>query len=114
MASLVAVFITSACIGLSGPAKEACTHGLDAGAKQSGIEQSVNSAQKITTKNTKMKATKLVGQTPVDIVAGGFFIAKAVSDKAIGASVPTMGLADKIRAEVGKDKASFKMEWNFD
>jgi len=114
MASIVTVFIASACVGLSGPTKEACTHGLDVGAKQTGIEQSVNSAQKIATKNTKNKAAKIVGQTPVDIVAGSFFLVKAISDKAIGASVPTMGLADKIRAEVGKDKASFKMEWNFD
>lgn len=114
MAGLVTVFITSACIGLSDQAKEACTHGLDAGAKQSGIEQSVNSAQKIATKNIKIEAIKLVGKTPIDIVAGSFFIAKAVSDKTIGANVPTMGLADRARAEIGKDKASFKMEWSFE
>lgn len=114
MASIVATFIASACIGLSGQVKEACTHGLDAGAKQSGIEQDVSSAQRVATKNTKNSAVKLVGQTPVDIVSGSLFLVKAVSDKAIGTNVPTMGLADKIRAEVGKEKASIKLEWKFD
>lgn len=113
MTNIVAALIASACMDMSGPSQEACKKGLEAGAKQSGIERTVNSAQKKARTTAKEEAIETVGKKPVQIVGGGIFLAKSISKKSITTTVPNMGLADKIKAEIGVSKYSVKMEWSF-
>lgn len=114
MASVLSSLIVSACVGMSSPAKEACQKAVEAAGKQSGIEKQAMDAQKKLEKTAKREATELMGKTPVDVIGGTVFLVKAISDKSVGASVPTMGLADKIRIEVGEERSQIKMEWKFD
>lgn len=114
MASVLSSLIVSACVGMSSPGKEACQKAVEAAGKQSGLEKQAMDAQKKLEKNAKKEATEVIGKTPVDVIGGTVFLVKAISDKSIGASVPTMGLADKIRVELGQDKSQVRMEWKFD
>lgn len=114
MASVLSSLIVSACVGMSSPGKEACQKAIEAAGKQSGFEKQAMDTQKKLEKTAKTQATEFMGKTPVDVIGGTVFLAKAISDKSIGASVPTMGMADKIRVEIGQNRSQIKMEWKFD
>lgn len=111
MASAMALMITSACLGLSGNGQQACEKALEAGSKQSGIEQNVDKTQKYIEKAADRKAHDLLGQQVMEIAGGGIFIAKTVVDKSVQFSVPTLGICDRITSQVGVDKYSMQMVW---
>lgn len=113
MSTVVAAFITSACLGLSGNGEQACQKAMEAGSKQSGIEQNVNKFEKTVERKATYKATDLLGKAAIDVVGGGLFLAKTVVDKSVQFNVPTLGTCDKITNKVGVDKYSVQMEWGF-
>lgn len=113
MSGAMSLMIVSACLSFNGQGKEACEKALEAGSKQSGIEQNVNQAQDRLEDKAKKNAKDLLGDTTMDVVGGTVFLAKTISDKSVKFSLPTMGLCDKITNEVGPDKYQLQMVWRF-
>jgi hypothetical protein len=112
-AGAITVMITSACIGLSGNGHDACTKAAEAGAIQSGLDQNVGAFQKQIEQDADKKAHEYFGQTGMQIAGGTVFIVKTVADKAVKADLPNFGLCDKITSEVGINKYSLNLKWNF-
>lgn len=111
--STISVLIAAACINASGPGKEACSKGLEAGSKQSGIEQQVNDAKDRLEDKAKNQARDIMGETGVKMVGSTFYLAKVVSDKAVSFRLPTFGICDKITSTAGVEGGNFLMEWSF-
>jgi hypothetical protein len=112
MSSAMAIMITSACMGLSGVTNDACSKALEAGSKQSGIEQDVDLLQKGLEREANKKARYLVGDTGMGFVGGGIFIAKTVRDKEVKFNVPTLGICDRITSNLGTEKYSLELMWS--
>lgn len=113
MSSLAALIIAGACTGFNGNGKEACSKGLQAAGKQTGIEQNIGTAEKKLENNAKEKAQDWIGNTGMDIVGGTVFLAKTISDKSVKFDIPNMGIADKITSEVGTEKYYLNLVWRF-
>lgn len=111
--SAVATMIASACISFSGTGHDACTKAAEAGAKQSGFEQTVDSAEKKVTQKADAEAKDLLGEDTVSVVGSTVFIAKTVVDKKVKVKLPTFGLCSSASTEIGVDKYSLKLEWGF-
>lgn len=113
MSNVVALMIVGACTSFSGNGKEACSKGLEAAGKQSGIEQNIGAAEKKLEDNAKDKAQDWIGNTGMDIVGGTLFLVKTAKDKSVRFSTPTLGICDKITTEVGTEKTGINLEWRF-
>lgn len=111
--SLVDTLIISSCIGLSGPQKEACDHALLAGAKQSGVEASVNKMESKTTKKLANGAKEVLGKTSVDVVTGTAILVKAAADKAATIKLPTLGMCTSAVLKVGHEQSLLSVEWKY-
>lgn len=111
--SAIAIAITSACLNLSGPAQQACDKALEAGAKQSGIEQNVDQIEKHIERDADQKGHYYLGDTGMEVVGSTVFVAKTLIDKSLKFNTPTFGLCDRITNQVGPDKYSLQLEWRF-
>ena len=111
MAGAMTALITGACLSFSGTGHEACSKAAEAGAKQSGFEQIVDTTQSYVEKRANSKAHYLLGDTGMEFVGGGIFIAKTVRDKSVNFNLPTLGICDRITNHVGTDKYSLEMVW---
>lgn len=111
MAGAMALMITSACIGMSGNANEACMKALEAGSKQTGIEENINKAQKVVEKTAEKTANEVLGKKTMEIAGGTIFLAKTVADKSIQFNLPTFGICDGITNQIGVDRYSMQMFW---
>lgn len=110
---VVALMIAAACANLSGPQKDACQKGLEAGGKQSGAEQIIYSTQKKIENNAKEAVQSFLGEEGMGVAGGTIFLTKTVINKSVKFSLPTLGICDKVTNQVGPDKYSLLMEWHF-
>lgn len=113
MSSAMELIIVSACLGLSGNAKEACQKTIEASAKQTGIEQKINKAQYKVENKANKQVNRLFDKETVDVMGSTVFLAKTVSDKSVKFNVPNMGICDKITSEVGPNKYYLNTVWSF-
>lgn len=113
MSGTMTVLIASACIGLSGNKQQACEKALEAGSKQTGIEQNVDKFQKVVERKAKDGAEDVIGKDGVDVVGGGVFVAKTIVDRSVKFNAPTFDLCDRVTSQVGIDKYSVELEWGF-
>lgn len=111
--SAIAALITSACLGLSGSGQEACNKALEAGVKQIGIEQSVNTLEKNVSRDADQKGHYYLGDKGMEMVGGGAFLAKTIIDRALVFSAPTFGICDQIVNKVEPNKYSLQLQWRF-
>jgi hypothetical protein len=113
MGSVTALIIAASCTGFSGNGHEACSKAMEAGGKQSGIIQNIDTAEKKVSKDAEQEVHYLLGDTTFDVVGGGVFLAKTVREKSVQFNAPTFGLCDKITSQIGVDKYSLNLEWRF-
>lgn len=113
MSSLAALMIASACTGFTGNEKEACSKGLEAAGKQTGIEQNIGKVEKKLENNAKEKAQNWIGDIGMDIVGGTLFLVKTANDRSVRFNTPTLGICDKITTEIGTEKTGVNLEWRF-
>lgn len=113
MTSAMSLMITSACLSFSNINQEACNKAAEAGAKQSGFEQNIETVQKGIEKEADHKAHYILGDTGMEVVGGGIFLAKTVVDKSVNFNLPTLGMCDRITNHVGVDKYSLELVWGF-
>lgn len=107
----VAALIAGACMSFSGNGHDACTKAAEAGAKQSGFEQNIDQVEKDVTKKADKTVHLFLGDTAVDVLGGGIFVAKTVRDKSLQLNLPTLGICDKISGEVGTERSGIQFIW---
>lgn len=107
MALLDSVIMT-ACMGLSGQSNDACTKALQAGSKQSGVEQNVGTYETHQTKILEYKAYDWFGKQAVGVVGGAVWLGKSVSEKKA-----SFGIYGPLHMDVGQKLTQLVLKWTF-
>lgn len=140
---LIDSLIVSSCIGLTGPAQDACNKALIAASKEpiagveikciaiteeekvfckkleekkeppQTIESIMNSSEQKYTKKAEVTVRSYIGDTTFDYVGATVFVARSISSQSVGFGLPTLGLCDKAHVDVGSSNSLLKLEWNF-
>lgn len=109
----VEALITATCIGLSGNIQDACEKSLEAGSKQSGVEQNINRFEDKVSKNADQKARGVIGDSGMEVAGGVAFVVKSVADKAILVKIPSFIRGASMDAKIGQEKSGLTVEWKF-
>lgn len=112
MAILESIIVAS-CVGMSGQAQDACNKALQAGSKQSGMEQSFDSYEQHQTKMLEQTAYDWFGKDAVGVVGGTVWVGKAVAEKKASVGLPSFGICNKMSAEVGQKASQLVLKWSF-
>lgn len=107
MAILDSLIIAS-CVSFSGQQQQACNAALQAGTKQSGIEQSASSFEHKNVKKIENTAIGVLGKDAVGIVGGTAWLIKAAAEKKA-----VFGISRNISAEVGDEITRLVFKWTF-
>jgi len=107
--------LLSACVTTSGGGSQqmACQKGTEAGAKQSGVSQTVDAFESKETKKLEKNAVELFGKEGVNVVAGSVFVAKTMSSRSLSIGLPTFGMCTSIKTEIKPEYSILKFEWKF-
>lgn len=111
--SILETLIVTSCVGVPSTYLDACNKALQAGTKQSGVEQSVDAAETKVGKKADNIAKEYVSENVAGVIGGAAFVAKSVSEKSATLNLPNMGICTTIKTTVGKDKSVLKLEWKF-
>lgn len=114
MASLFGTAIVAICAGTAtGQYNEACNKSIDAGTRQIGIRQTVDTGEDRTIQyvNTTVEQNTSKGVQSVMGAAG--FAYKTARDKRVVFKMPTMGLASSVSNEISPDRYAITIKWNF-
>lgn len=112
MAAMEAIIIAS-CLGLSGNQRDACVKALEAGSKQTGVEQKVNNIEDKVSKTADKDARAIVGDTGMEVGASVGFIAKAAIEKSATFRFPVFRPAMYLNTQIGVEKSTLGLEWKF-
>ncbi len=91
---------------------EACLKAADAGSRQVGLRQNVDSTQDRANEMVTRKAENSLGHGVVEAATVGGFAYKCVSSKSVSFRVPTLGLADSIENRLGIGSYNVLFRWN--
>lgn len=83
------------------------------GMQQLGITQQVDGMEEKNVKYLEKKADDNFGKNAEYAVIGAYFIARTVQTKSLGVGLPTLGLCNSVRAEVGPAGSFMRFEWRF-
>lgn len=106
--ALLDSMILTACMGMSGQSNDACVKALQAGTKQSGVEQNVSIYEKRQTKNLEYTANDWFGKQAVGIVGGAVWLGKSVSERKAA-----FGIYGPLHMEVGEKLTQMVFKWTF-
>lgn len=113
MSQLLSSAIVAICISAQGPYNEACNKGVEAGAKQTGIYQEVDWAEKATLKFANDKAEATLGKKPMSAVGVGVFVYRAAKNKKVNFKLPDIGVCDSITNELTPTSYNINLQWKF-
>jgi hypothetical protein len=111
--SLFSTLITSMCISSSTMTRDACSKAIDAGGKQSGVEQKMNDLESKETQSLDKDLKASLGDAGFNVVGGTVFAAKTVRDKSLSFGLPNFGICDSVKTELKPESYKLKLEWNF-
>ena len=105
--------ISLTCATFNGNAHDACTQALQAGTKQSSIEQSVGSIEDRISKQADREARTIVGDTGMNTgaVVGG--AGKAIVDRALSIKIPVFAPQFFVKVDISVTKSLLGLEWKF-
>lgn len=106
--ALLDSMILTACMGMSGQSNDACVKALQAGTKQSGVEQNVNTYESRQTKGLERTAYDIFGRSTVGVVGGAVWLGKSVSEKKA-----SFGIYGPLHMEVGQKLTQMVLKWTF-
>lgn len=109
----MAWIIASMCSSNQSIDQNACSHFLEASAKQTQIYQYSDKAEDYFKIKAKNETNALLGSKAEDIVGGTYFVYKSYKNKSIDIKLPNMGLCNTINTHVGQDNNSLNFGWNF-
>lgn len=113
--SVLSSLLVSACVASSNmdSAQVACEKAAEAGARQSGILQEVDSIEEEEIKMLTKKAEQDLGKDGAFVVAGGVFVARTISSQSVVFGLPNFGVCDSVKADINSQRSIVKLEWKF-
>lgn len=113
MAGLLAQGIVAICLSASGQYNTACNKALDAGTKQSGIQQNVDNFENKSLDLAKKNGTETFGSVPVALATAGVFSYKVYKAKSVDFKLPNLGIADTISNQVTDKSYKLLFTWHW-
>jgi hypothetical protein len=93
--------------------KEACQKATEAGVNQLGIQQTMDSFEERTVHQIEMDAEKAIGKDGMYAVGGTYFLVRTIQTKSLILGIPTMGLCDSVKTDIGPKQSVLRFEWKF-
>jgi hypothetical protein len=117
MAGLFGSTIGTICVlAVSSPYNDACNHAVDAGTRQSGWRQTVDSAEDKVNEIVTVKATKITksvaGEEGLTVIGTGGFIYKTVKSQSLSFRLPTLGICDSASNNITPTYYGLTLNWN--
>ena len=111
--AILEALISLSCAGLSGNPHDACTKALQAGSKQSGVEQNVNNVENHYSRLADQQARYFVGNDGMTAgaVVGG--AGKAIIYKSATLKFPFFMPSMFLTTQVSSSKSMLGLEWRF-
>lgn len=111
--ALIDSIILAGCMGMSGQQNDACTKALQAGAKQSGIEQNVNVFESNKSKEMDRLAHDWFGKDVLTATGGIAFITKAAVERKATIGLPNFGIFGSFSTEINSELIQLVVKWKF-
>ena len=92
---------------------QACQKATEAGTTQLGLKQTVDSFEERQVHYLNGKAEEWIGKPGMFAVGGTYFVARTIQTKSLMVGLPTLGLADAVKTEIGNGQALLRFEWRF-
>lgn len=93
--------------------QQVCEKTTEAGAKQTGVMQSVDNYEDRTLKLLDREAKEDFGKDAVSLLGGSVFLTKTLIDKSVTFGLPTYGICSAIKTEIKQNQSILKLIWNF-
>lgn len=90
-----------------------CKASLQAGTRQIGIYEQINTGEKVANQIALHDAQQNLGDTTIIVIGGVAFVAKAVQDRGLSFNLPTYGVCDSLGSHVGIGSYGLHMGWKF-
>ena len=91
----------------------ACTNAIQAGAKQSGVEQSMDAYEHQQTLYYEYGSYNTLGKSNAEAIGGTLWITNAIVSKRASVGLPTLGLCDKLAIEANSNESKLVFQWKF-
>jgi hypothetical protein len=105
--------ISLACANAYSTHQDACSKAMEASAKSTGVYQGADGVEGYLTVKATNNVTDLLGKDVVDTVGGSGYVYRAYRAKSVNFKVPSMGIADKVTANVNQGGGSLNFSWKF-
>lgn len=112
MASLMTSAIVALCVSSPAMYQSACNSAVDAGTRQVGLRQDVDSFEEKTVSVAKSKTEAALGDQKW-FLGAALFSAKVAKEKKVDFKVPDIGVADSIKGTVAPKSYGMVFEWKF-
>lgn len=110
---LIDTLIVTSCVGLSGVQQDACNKALEAGSKQSGISQTMNTYEKHELNSLQDGAINYLGKDTVNVLGGMGWLTKSLVEKKASFGLPNFGICDKLTTEINTNTTKLVFKWMF-
>ena len=90
-----------------------CKASIEAGTKQYGIYDQINTGERVFDKMAERNAREGLGDTTIYVIGGGAYIYKVVQNKGVDFNLPTLGLCNSVSSHIGIETYSLRLGWNF-
>lgn len=111
--SVMETLILTACMSTSGVSHDACVKALEAGSKQTEVEQNVNRAEDRVSRKADAEARELVGDTGMSAAASLGFVVKSVAEKSATFKFPVFTPQMYLSTQIGSEKSMLGLEWKY-
>lgn len=112
--AIISSLITVSCIGLSGQNNDACTKALEAGTKQSGIEQETDTYESNKLKYLETGSYNVLGKENAQVMGGTIWLTKMIVDKKASINLPNLGICNSLTTQIDTTSAKLVFKWQFD
>lgn len=109
--SLLESAILSLCLSHSAQTNVACKDAIQAGAKQSGFEQTMDTFEHRETLYMESGVFSTMGKENAEIVGGTLWVANAAATKRASLSLPNLGLCDNLALEANNKESNLMFKW---
>lgn len=112
MTGLFGSAIIAFCMGAAtGSYNDACIHAMDAGTKQSGISQQMDSVEDKSVEIVNRHVIKTFGKETMSVIAAGGYIYRVAREGRVSFRIPTLGICSSLNNEITADSYKLLLEW---
>jgi len=90
-----------------------CKASLQAGTRQIGVYEQVNTGEKAFDRMASISAYNNLNNTTIIVIGGTYFIAKTIQDRQVNFNLPTYGVCDSLGTHIGIGSYGLHAGWKF-